>query len=298
MEKLTEMKIHFLIFIFLVTALSANSQSERSKQFLEVFNALPVKIDCNINNVIQKRILFEYGAVYISKGAVLPKRCLFANETEVTEFINKSGSKLEFGDFYLQTHARRSLEYVFQELGGYENVARNWNYTTSHNKSKKKDINDDWAFRTYGQALYNWGYCSSDTYSCDGILKPSIIEEELKKDDEKKRPKMFSYAVPGGSQHHLGLAIDVNNPRNQQINGRFCGKKCESVLEKNGWYRTIPFDPYHFTYLGFLEFELPGRGLKKVSCDEFEYWVPNVDARIYPGYKYLKNAESGCKDVK
>ena len=168
------------------------------------------------------------------------------------------------------------MEFVFKQLGGYKNVARNWNQTTSREKSRQKDLNDDWAFRTYGQTLFNWKHCQSATGTCEGVINLSEVKDLLNDDDEKVKPKIFGLAVPGSSQHHLGLAIDVNNVGNKQINGRFCSERCEKALERNGWFRTVPFDSYHFTYLGFLEFELPSRGLKKVSCGRFDYWVPNV----------------------
>jgi hypothetical protein len=112
---------------------------------------------------------------------------------------------------------------------------------------------------------------------------------------------MLGLAIPGGSQHHLGLAIDVNNKEykdNEERNDRFCGLNCEIALGQNGWYRTIPFDSYHFTYLGYLEFELPDKGLKKVLCkDKKSYWIPRVTAQGYESYSFIKNPDTGCQDV-
>lgn len=292
------MKNYFFIFSILLAATSANSQITFYKIFtnLKAYDGTFVK--CNMDDPIQKRILFEYGAVYISKSAILPKRCRFGDEASVTAFTKRlktPGNQLAFGKFYLQPQAKKSLEAVFRQLKGYENVARNCNGrngigcdATSQENSVK--LNDDWALRTYRDTLCNWGHGN-----CAEISNSSIIDE-IKNDDEDVKPAMFSTAIPGGSQHHLGLAIDVNDDGE-----RICGKDCQSVLQRNGWYRTVPFDSYHFTFLGFLEFELPDKGLKKVKCDGFEYWVPYVTAPLYAGYSYLQKEigqnERRCRDV-
>ena len=89
-----------------MTAMTAYSQSADSKRFLDVFkdlenpDNLPFKCDYK-NDETQKRILFEYGAAYISKGAMLPKNCLMT-QMQTDEFIKQfqtPRNKLSFGNF-------------------------------------------------------------------------------------------------------------------------------------------------------------------------------------------------------
>lgn len=230
--------------------------------------------NCDPKDEIQKRILFEYGAVYLSKNAILPTKCRFENETEIAEFINQfkaKENKFDFGEFYLQPDAKTSIDMVIAKLGGnYKRIARNNNNSTTVTEG----INDDWALRTYAQTEVNW----LKKLNREKIpFSRSLLSLVLANDG--KKPLMFSVAIPGGSQHHLGLAIDVNSEGDNK-----CGDNCENALKENGWYRTVRFDAYHFTYLGYKETELRSKGLKKVVCsDTFTYWVPYVQE--YEGYE-------------
>lgn len=230
--------------------------------------------NCDATNKIQERILFEYGAVYLSKNAILPTKCRFENETEIAEFSNQfkaKENKLDFGEFYLQPIAKKSIDIVIAKLGGnYKRIARNDNNSTTVTRG----INDDWALRTYAQTEVNWlKKLNREKIPFSRSLLSLILA------NDGKKPIMFSVAIPGGSQHHLGLAIDVNSEGDNK-----CGDNCENALKENGWFRTVRFDPYHFTYLGYKETELPSKGLKKVVCSgTLTYWVPNVQE--YKGYE-------------
>lgn len=277
------------------------------------------------NNKIDERILYEYGAVYLSmvfesKDSKKPSKCRFITEKEIASFaesFNKPPNKPVFGNFYLQPQARESLKKVFLEMGGYKYVARNCNETIKikvNNKNKivenkekcTNGINNDWAFRDYRQTMCNW----TDQKQCDrkflllndeklAILDPIFDETKSYYDQALLRPMMLKFAIPGGSQHHLGLAIDVNNGTgNSDItnckktnNCRVCETNCVESLERHEWYRTVKYDPYHFTFLGFSATELPSKGLKKVRCkDSKYYWVPRVENESYPNW--------GCENVK
>jgi hypothetical protein len=235
-------------------------------------------LNCDISDEVQQRILYEYGAVYLSIVFQNQRRripCRFNNETEIAILASSFKTplnKFSFGDFYLQPQAKASLERVFRQMRGYKNVARNKNYTVT----STNDINDDWALRTYAQTQVNW------RKPFETLIVPLI------KDDGSK-PIMFSKAIPGGSQHHLGLAVDVDEVK--------CGSDCQTSLNDNKWFRTVPFDAYHFTYLGFSETQLPDKGLKKVICketkedgtiQEFPYWIPKVRDSNYKRYEYME----------
>jgi hypothetical protein len=250
------------------------------------------------NKEIERRIFYEYGAVYLSKAfdarnsdKKIP--CLFQSKTAIDEYQqdSKFSCFTEFGNgkFCLLEKAKDSLHTVFGELGGYQFVSRNCNGSTTCSGG----VNDDWALRTFSDTVFNW--FGGRQNSLTKMQWKSVIDEVKDTDPLgkpkplKDRPKMFSVAIPGGSQHILGLAIDVNDRTSKTQ--RICGDSCIDTLEKNGWFRTVRFDRFHYTYLGHKESELPSKGLKKVACsDTFTYWVPNTQE--YKGYENWR-----CKDV-
>jgi len=263
------------------------------------------------NKEIERRILYEYGAVYLSTVFETRKNdekipCLFGSQDEIKDLTKKFLKEMDkfiFGKFYLQAKAKAELLKVFKDLGGAKFVARNCN-------SKPKDctngINNDWSLRDYRQTMCNW----TNQEDCDregllpidaelAVLDPSFDIAKKYSEQATNRPMMFKFAIPGGSQHHLGLAIDVNNGTGNSDSKeckksktcRVCGNNCISSLEKHGWYRTVKYDPYHFTFLGFSVTELPSKGLKQVKCkDNKLYWVPRVET--YEGYPNWR-----CDDV-
>lgn len=240
----------------------------------------PAWLQCDTSVESQKRILYEYGAVYLSvvfnsPEVLKPSKCLFSDDNDVTNFTKSftvPRNKFDFGEFYLQSKAKEDLNKVSAVSGGIKSVARNCNNSVPCTDG----INNDWATRTYEQTKCNWLNLGKDLQKCRATpLVWADIEKEVKKEGNSK-PKMFSVAVPGGSQHHLGLAIDVDSAK--------CNAGCIQALELNGWFRTVRFDSFHFTYLGYKASQLPGLGLKKVKCsDGVVYWVPNVTG--YNGYQ-------------
>ncbi|HEV7642696.1 MAG TPA: hypothetical protein VGO50_02030 [Pyrinomonadaceae bacterium] len=249
-------------------------------------------VQCNLENDLQRRLYYEYGAVYLSEHAKLPRSCRFLNETEIAEFTNQfknPGNKFSFGEYYLQHDAYVSLTRVIQKLDNkFERVARNSNGSTTVTSG----INDDWAVRTYAQTQVNWLRLLIDRgfSKNNGILTISIDKLIGENSGVTGKPLMFSAAIPGGSQHHLGLAIDVNDPGGNATEDNKCRKECEDALRENHWYRTVRYDAYHFTYLGIPADELESKGLKRVICANVLYWVPNSpsDYKGYPGWNCRK----------
>lgn len=52
--------------------------------------------------------------------------------------------------------------------------------------------------------------------------------------------------------------------------------RVSKILAKWGWYQTIQSDLPHFTYLGIVESQLGSLGLKKVKVSGQEFWVPDL----------------------
>jgi hypothetical protein len=78
-------------------------------------------------------------------------------------------------------------------------------------------------------------------------------------------------AAPGASQHLALLAFDAAEYESAEV---------ERSLGNAGWFRTVPNDLPHFTFLGCDESELPQLGLAPTTREygerSFSFWVPDL----------------------
>ena len=83
---------------------------------------------------------------------------------------------------------------------------------------------------------------------------------------------LYSVAAPGASQHLSLLAFDVAEYQDTEV---------EHVLAKYGWFRTVPNDLPHFTYLGHSEDHLPElnllRSQRQYNDRSYGFWVPDLE---------------------
>ena len=86
------------------------------------------------------------------------------------------------------------------------------------------------------------------------------------------RSILYSVAAPGTSQHLSLLAFDV---------AEFQEARVEAVLARYGWFRTVPNDLPHFTYLGHSQERLPELGLvrteRQYQDGRYGFWVPDLE---------------------
>src|SRR5205807_6155847 len=120
--------------------------------------------------------------------------------------------------------------------------------------------------RNVTRGLQHWqsrGRISTETgESILNMRTPEQIATILKLEDTEQlffgtffdRSILYSVAAPGASQHLSKLAFDVAEFENEEV---------KTVLGQHGWYRTVPNDLPHFTYLGLTQEELPQCGLKR-----------------------------------
>lgn len=269
-----------LTVFLLLGSLTSGSGQVRSVKFNDALGVILTIKDKTLrsfcdtrNDPIRNRILYEYGAIYMSRDARLPDGCLQTKE-QISTFRSEAGISnncFSWGgpNSCLQPSAKAALERAIADpaIGNYKNIVRGCN---DSGVDCPNGVNSDWAFRSFEQAEFNWkrgenrnGRIIPETLGDSAIIQLTYPRGGFK-------PFMFSYAIPGGSQHHLGLAIDV-------LSGGQCNANtdCERALNKHGWYRTIKYDPNHFTYLGFSETQLPTLGLIRKKCGGVWYWLPN-----------------------
>jgi hypothetical protein len=227
---------------------------------------------------VGKRMLREYGAMFVAKGVTPPKVVIFKNESEVSAFqagLQKATENIGGITIELQASAMSALKKAIEE-------ARSKNLSITPN-------NADSARRTYQQTVTNWksrvepglrywvskGKLSPSEAGRIRSLSPSGQVPEIFRLESQgmffskdlSKTIIYSVAPPGASQHISMLALDVKEHDNVRV---------REILAKYGWFQTVVSDLPHFTYLGVTESELSGLGLKKVSDGGRTFWIPNL----------------------
>lgn len=235
---------------------------------------------CPLADPVARRILEEYGAIFLAVKKVLPPPvCVFTAEEQVTAFQEKAGFVAETiadAEIELQAEAMEKLlkareEAAKEELditprGGAEAARRNYD-----------DSMRLWDTR-FLPALDYWLAQGQLTGDQVGRLRSLPLHDQVAEVLELEKSGIFfskdlsksilySIAAPGTSQHIAMLALDVTEFDNPRV---------REILAKHGWFQTVLSDLPHFTFLGLKEKDLPKHGLKSVVVDGQTFWIPNV----------------------
>lgn len=236
---------------------------------------------CDRTDPVARRILEDYGAVFVASDSVQPPPvCIFQSEAEVIRFQTEAqfkaavigGTRIE-----LQPAAMDALQAARAEArregldisprGGSEAARRSYQDTVRL-----------WNTR-FLPALSYWmkrGRLSrEDVARLKSLSLTDQVREVLELEErgiyfskDLSKSILYSIAAPGTSQHIMMLALDVE----QFLDGRV-----RRILARHGWFQTVKSDLPHFTYLGLDEKELPSRGLRQVTSGSQLFWIPNVD---------------------
>lgn len=230
-------------------------------------------------DAVSRRVLREYGAVFMAAGQVLPPRvCIFASAAEVASFQAEAqplAAVIGGATVELQPAAMRALLAAREEA-----LALGLDITPRDGREAAR--------RNYADTLRLWNsrlLPALEHWKRQGRLTPQDIErlkmlparEQIAAILELERQGIYfsrdfsksilnSVAAPGASQHLSLLAFDVNEYADEEV---------RLILARHGWFRTVRGDSPHFTYLGLSETKLPAHGLRKITSEAGEFWVPN-----------------------
>jgi LAS superfamily LD-carboxypeptidase LdcB len=227
---------------------------------------------------VGKRLLKEYGALFVARGVVVPKVVVFKHASAVNAFQSsaKSASDTIGGTTVeLQEPALQALKEAIADA-----ATSGLTITPRGADAAKRSYDDTvalWASRV-GAGLDHWtaaGRISTDVAKHIRSLSPyDQVPEIFKLEDQGiffskdlSKSIIYSVAPPGASQHLSMLAFDVSEYDNSTV---------REILARHGWFQTVVSDLPHFTYLGAVETDLPRLGLKKVMAGDRVFWVPDL----------------------
>jgi hypothetical protein len=249
----------------------------------------------NSTSRTEKRILKEYGAVFLSRSlginpVKLPPRCRFASDADASNFVGTLNSTVDSVggvNIKLQKAAMDALKIA-------ESAAKKNGQTITPNDPKTA------AARNNAEAIGFWNnrvkqgidYWKNPAHknakgehispadlevlqkSKVDFSSDSQVEKVLELEDrgfsfhpnDKSKSITVFVAIPNSSQHLLLLALDIKE---------YADKSVRKALADNGWFQTVLKDRPHFTFLGLKENQLDGFGLKKESYEGKTFWIPN-----------------------
>ncbi|HZI17261.1 MAG TPA: hypothetical protein VEY09_01570 [Pyrinomonadaceae bacterium] len=238
------------------------------------------KVLCDKADAVSRRILREYGAVFLAGEQVLaPPVCIFSGPQEVALFQAEAQTRaatIKGTTVELQPAAMQALLAAREEA-----LAAGLDITPRDGpEAARRDYADTlrlWNSRLL-PALEHWRRRGALTAEESGRLRALPAHEQIGPVLELEGRGIFfsrdfsksilhSVAAPGASQHLSLLAFDVCE---------YADERVRAILSRHGWFRTVRNDSPHFTYLGLPEKLLPSRGLKNLKTREGEFWVPNV----------------------
>lgn len=226
---------------------------------------------------VGKRLVREYGSMFVARGVTPPPKVVFRDESEVSAFqsgVQRSTESIGGITIELQTSAMNALKEAIADA-----KSKNLTITPRNADSAKRTFSqtvDNWKSRV-DPGLQHWvskGKIDAGEAKRIAALSPADQVPEILKLEgqglffakEFDKTILYSVAAPGASQHISMLALDV---------AEFDNAAVRRVLADHGWFQTIPSDLPHFTYLGAKETELPSLGLKKTTVSGRDFWVPD-----------------------
>lgn len=235
-------------------------------------------------SAVERRLFSEYGAIFVTT-ATPPPGIVFAGSSEVNAFqstLSISHSRIGDYEISLQTEAMDTLVRAAAEINeGEGRVAAR----AADSGGRSYDDTVGLWLRNVTRGLERWESekrISRERVQAIRELAPvDQIAPILEMEDQEQlyfgtffdRSILYSVAAPGASQHLSLLAFDVEEYQNETV---------EKVLNRHGWFRTVPNDLPHFTYLGHSEESLPEMGLirteREYNQHRYGFWIPDLDS--------------------
>ncbi|MCA1634577.1 MAG: hypothetical protein LC802_13015 [Acidobacteria bacterium] len=261
--------------------------SERGSPFYDALGRVLERLGTSLQSfcppcdTVARRVLEEYGAMFVAEGVRVPPVCVFGDAAEVHAFQREATWRAAvFGDATVELQpaalealvaARedtRALGLDITARGGAEAGRRGFDDSLRLWRSRCDPALEHWCAR--GELT------TEEAERLRGLGLREQVAAVLELEDrgvffskDLTKSILYSVAAPGASQHLAMLAFDAAEFRDARV---------RDVLARRGWFQTVRSDLPHFTFLGLTERELPARGLRRVETDEQVFWIPNTKA--------------------
>jgi len=245
-------------------------------------SSLLQKIFISATSPVEQRLFVEYGAIFATR-ATPPTQIIFMDSSQVDVFQSLlTVSRAVFGEYEieLQAKAMSALINARDEIAAF---AGSLSARAADAGSRSYEETVRLWKRNVEKGIEHWhklGRLTSAQATTIRELSPAQqVAEVLKLEGEAKiffgtffdKSILYSVAAPGASQHLSKLAFDVAEYESEEV---------KTVLGQHGWYRTVPNDLPHFTYLGLREGEMLECGLKRIeriySAQVYDFWIPDL----------------------
>lgn len=245
--------------------------------------AILADLASSLASPVEKRLFAEYGAIFATT-ATPPPVIIFGDASQVEEF--QSSLSLGWGAFGEHEIGLQSVALGALAAAAAEMADRGGSITARASDAGGRSYEDTvrlWV-RNVTRGLEHWeGFGRINTELGQSIREMSPVNQVsaiLNLEDTEQlffgtffdKSILYSVAAPGASQHLAMLAFDVTEYEDCDV---------DLVLGRHGWYRTVPNDLPHFTYLGREQDELPSCGLQHVERIKGErvygFWTPDID---------------------
>jgi hypothetical protein len=234
---------------------------------------------CDCDDPASRRLLSEYGAMFVgADGVRVPRVLTFRSEEEVEQFQREAEPRAaEIGGFNveLQPAALDALVAACEDARreglsitprgavaarrGYADTVRLWD-------SRVRPALEHWL----GRQLI----ADADADRLRALAPAEQLSEVLRLEarglffsKDWTKTILQSVAAPGASQHLAMLAFDA---------AEFTDARVREIFFRHGWFQTVLSDLPHFTFLGVREKDLPTLGLRRVEECGQSFWVPDL----------------------
>ena len=242
-----------------------------------------VKIASSVSSAVEKRLFAEYGAVFATI-ATPPPTIIFRDPMEVNAFQSSlSLRKTMLGNYEIQLQ-ELALSALLEAAAEAADSGLVISARAADSGARSYEDTVGLWLRNVTRGLDHWeiqGRITAERAQSLRELTPADQVGVILDIEENEglffgtfldRSILYSVAAPGASQHLSMLAFDVMEYEETLV---------EATLARHGWYRTVPNDLPHFTYLGRDAESLLGVGLQRIERPYGEktygFWIPNLD---------------------
>ena len=230
------------------------------------------------SNSVERRLLAEYGAVFVAQNVTPPTKIVFEDESDVRTFqsgLSVSTENIGGFEMELQSPAMGDLQNAAAEAKekgltisprDTDSARRNYNETVGLWASRVEPALEHWVSKgKLSQTGADRIRALSPFEQVPVVLK--LEEEGLFFAKDLSKSIIYSVAPPGTSQHLSMLAFDVKEHDDPAV---------RALLVKHKWHQTVISDLPHFTYLGVEDNELAGLGLRETIGGGRTFWMPDI----------------------